>query len=126
MLGLTDLVLDGLLALREGGADLLHLRVVGRGAELRLELGLERAVDKKQTLVWYRVVCLCVGQGRCVCLCAWDSPLGLADQLRARIRPRSVLRRLDRDTRPREVADWKENTKNQGLDKHESRVMIMN
>lgn len=122
---MVDFVLDGGLALREGGADLLHLRVAGRGGQLRLELGLERAADKKQSLVWYRVVCLCVGQGRGVCVCAWDSPLGLADQLRARIRPRSVLRRLDRDTRAREVADWKENTQKQGLDKHESSVVVM-
>lgn len=51
-----DLVLDGLLALVERGADLAGLGVVGGGRHLGLELGLER-------------------------------PLGLGEQLGARVGP---------------------------------------
>lgn len=46
----VKLVLDGLLALNEGVADLLRLGIVGRGGQLRLKLRLERALGLRQEL----------------------------------------------------------------------------
>ena len=98
----VDVVLDGLLAGREGSTDGLLLVGVGGRGKLRLQLRLERPARQKQIPVraaLYPFAGACVDFGLQVAA----SPLGLHHQFRAGIAPAGVLGRRERDHRLRQV-----------------------